>query len=55
MSILRPYIVDNKIKHMSIHFNIESSEVDTNATVQEGYVLYQPTESHLRSPAVINI
>ena len=56
LSILRPYMADNKIKHVSvytcIHFNILSSNVDSNATVEEGYVLNQPTESHLRSPAL---
>ena len=45
-------MADNKIKHISVHFNILSSNVDSNATVEEGYVLNQPTESHLRSPAL---
>ena len=54
LSKLRPYMDDNKIKHISVHFNILSSNVDSNATVEEGYVLNQPTESHLRSPALKN-
>ena len=41
-------MADNKIKHISVHFNILSSNVDSNATVEEGYVLNQPTESHLK-------
>ena len=46
-------MADNKIKHISVHFNILSSNVDSiNATVEEGYVINQLTESHLRSPAL---